>query len=397
MRGAGVVIAVVLFAACYAPSAQPGAPCPDGVCPSGLVCAPATQTCERTAVPADASVDDASELDAPVDAPEMVTVDAPPDAAPCYGAGLITICPSAPVTDSLAITANTTLDTDTSPLCIVYSGGELDVCVVAATTISIAATQRLHAIGTRPLVLLATGAMTIDGTLDVTFGAGANPATCVAPTAATGKQGGAGGSWQGRGGSGGNAVSGTGPVAAPGTTTVALRGGCRGGSGAGGGSPGAGGSGGGAVYLIAQSIAIDGAINASGAGGARGRNASGGGGGGAGGFIGLDAPAIMVATDARVFANGGGGGEGGTPNKDGNSGSTPNDPGTATGGAGGANHGGNGGAGAAGTLLDGDDGRAGGTCDRGGASGGGGGGGAGFIYVYPAQVLGGTVSPAPGS
>lgn len=70
---------------CYSPQPPAGAPCPDGVCPAGLVCSPATQTCERRAVdagahdatpidgrPADASLDAAIAIDAP--APGAVLV-----------------------------------------------------------------------------------------------------------------------------------------------------------------------------------------------------------------------------------------------------------------------------------------------------------------------------------
>ena len=59
-----------LLAACYSPSPQPGAPCPDGVCPTPLVCSPLTQTCELTgSSDVDADVDDAPELvDAEIDA-----------------------------------------------------------------------------------------------------------------------------------------------------------------------------------------------------------------------------------------------------------------------------------------------------------------------------------------
>lgn len=55
-----------VVAACYSPTPRPGAPCGDnGACPSALVCSPATQTCEPTAV--DATVADAPH-DAMVDA-----------------------------------------------------------------------------------------------------------------------------------------------------------------------------------------------------------------------------------------------------------------------------------------------------------------------------------------
>lgn len=395
MRVAGALV-IGLCAACYAPSPQPGAPCTDGACPSGLVCATATQTCElsESALLLDAGTDDAPE-DGPADA-AMITVDAPPDAQMCFGAGLLRICLDALPTAPLSITANTTVDTATSPLCVGYSGTmEGALCVVAATTVTIDNTRRLRGTGAKPLVVLAIESIVVDGTIDVAAGAGANPATCVAPTAATSRQGGAGGSWQGRGGSGGGTETGLGPASAAATTTVAVRGGCRGGNGAGSGV-GSGGSGGGALYLIAPTITINGTLNASGDPGGGATNSGGGGGGGAGGFIGLDAPTVTIASGGRVFANGGGGGEGGTPNKDGIGGSTSGGPtSSANGGSGGANHGGNGGSGSAGTSLTGNNGSAGGNCGRNGESGGGGGGGAGFVYVFPAQTLGGSVAPPP--
>lgn len=327
--------------------------------------------------------------------PRSSPPDAPPDAPPCYGGGLVTICPAAPVVEPLAISANTTIDTDTSPLCIEYTdAGEGAYCVVVGTTVTIESGRRLRAIGTRPLVIVATTALIVDGTVDVARGAGANPPACGEPTAATGAQGGAGGSWQGRGGRGANAVSGSGPFAAPATATPVFRGGCPGGRGAGG-SPGSGGSGGGAMYLIAPAITINGTLDASGGGGGRGMNEAGGGGGGSGGFIGLDAPSITVAAEARIFANGGGGGEGGTRRRNGVAGQSPSGPSAARGGTGGAPHGGNGGDGSAGATIDGENGRPGGNCNGNDAAGGGGGGGAGFIYVYPPQMLDGAVSPPP--
>ncbi|HEY5946261.1 MAG TPA: hypothetical protein VIV40_12250 [Kofleriaceae bacterium] len=385
------LFAVAMCAACYAPSPHAGAPCPDGICPSGLVCASASRTCELSDS-TDSGVanhDDAGLFDA-----AAATTDAT-DAQSCFGAGLVTVCPTAPVTAPLSITSNTTIDTETSPLCVAYTGGtENAYCVIAATTISISPNRRLRAIGARPLVVLATTSITIDGTIDVSAGAASNPSACVPPTAATGSQGGAGGSYRGRGGAGGGKVSGVGPASAPATTAIAFRGGCDGGSGAGGGG-GGGGNGGGAMYLAAPAITINGTLNAAGTGGGAGISASGGGGGGAGGFIGLDAPAVSVASGARIFANGGGGGEGATPNHSGNSGSTAGSTSAASGGSGNAKHGGDGGAGSAGTSLNGVDGSAGGSCGRNASSGGGGGGGAGTIYVFPAQTLGGSISPPP--
>jgi len=399
MRAVGTLV-LCLGAACYAPTPQPGAPCTNGACPSGLFCAPATQTCERRErTPADASSSGDPDGDSIPDA-TVAPPDAPPDAQVCFGAGLVQLCLTAPPTTPLAITANTSINTDSSPLCVAYTGGPetTPLCVVTATSISIADNRRLRATGSRPLVLLSTGAFVVDGTIDVSAGAGANPATCIAPTAATGRQGGAGGSRQGRGGRGGVAPTGTGPSSAPGSAVIAFDGGCRGGNGAGS-NPGTGGSGGGALYLIAPALTINGTLNASGDGGNPGTNPGGGGGGGSGGFIGLDAATITVATTARIFANGGGGGEGGTEYKNGNSGSSSGGPtSAASGGSGGANQGGNGGSGSAGASLDGSGGGSGGTCPNGytnGGGGGGGGGGAGFVYVYPAQPLGGSVAPPP--
>ena len=60
-----------MLGACYAPHPQAGAPCPDGVCPTGRVCSPATRTCEVTAENADARV-----ADAPPDIAEDANVDA---------------------------------------------------------------------------------------------------------------------------------------------------------------------------------------------------------------------------------------------------------------------------------------------------------------------------------
>ncbi len=48
---------VLVVAACYAPHLEPGSPCDTGPCPAGLVCSPATLTCELEAA---AAVNDAS-------------------------------------------------------------------------------------------------------------------------------------------------------------------------------------------------------------------------------------------------------------------------------------------------------------------------------------------------
>lgn len=61
-------VALLVASGCYSPHPPAGAPCPDGVCPTGLVCSPVTRTCEAHVV--DASTDGAPDArpDANVDA-----------------------------------------------------------------------------------------------------------------------------------------------------------------------------------------------------------------------------------------------------------------------------------------------------------------------------------------
>ena len=60
-----IAVALVLVTACYSPQPSPGAPCPDRVCPTGLVCSPATHTCELRAI--DAGTDGPRLVDAQID------------------------------------------------------------------------------------------------------------------------------------------------------------------------------------------------------------------------------------------------------------------------------------------------------------------------------------------
>src|ERR1043165_5525946 len=298
------VAAVVLVAACYSPTPPAGAPCPDGVCPTGLVCSQATMTCEHENAHADAARNDDA-----ADGPPMVTG----DARQCFGSGLGTFCLAALPTGPLSILSDTTIDTDSSTLCVAYSGtGAGSYCIIAGTNITIG--SHLVAVGTKPLIVIGTNSVSITATLDVAShrvgpvrGAGGNSSACVAGDAAGAGQGGAGGSFGGAGGIGGNGEQG-GTKPNPGTTATptTLRGGCRGRNG----SLGAGGNGGGAVYVIAGTgITITGAINASGGAGARSAtNEEGGGGGGSGGMIALEAPTISGS--GQIFANGAGGGPG---------------------------------------------------------------------------------------
>jgi hypothetical protein len=236
----------------------------------------------------------------------------------------------------VAFNAATTIDTDnaTPSGCVATTGTSANgYCVVAGTDISVAANVR--AIGTKPLVLIATQTLTVSantGVIDVGshrnppaptntefYGAGANPTICQSPNGPGPGGGGAGGSFLTLGGTGGagtgaSAVGGTPGPAIPLAAQGLVHGGCPGQT-----SNGTAGiifgAGGGAVYLIAgKTITIGGTVIAGGAGARSGLpiGASGGdgaGGGGSGGMIGLDAPTIIVT--GLLIANGGGGGSGG--------------------------------------------------------------------------------------
>jgi hypothetical protein len=323
----------------------------------------------------------------------------------CFGAGMVKPCfPTAPTGD---LTLPSAIDTTDSPLC---STDVMDVpaglCVIARANITVPAGTTVAVTGDRPLVLVATGTISITGVLDAAsrhattdpfattqIGAGADPTGgCNVGVAPAVSGGGAGGTFVIRGGNGGNgnggAVGGMSGIA----QTIALRGGCRGQEGTGTSLiPAQGGRGGGALYLIANTITISGVINASGEGGHRGVTGgnNSGAGGGAGGLIGLDAPTID--NTGTVFANGGGGGEGSGGGASGLPGLDPTGITAASGGTGGG--GGNGGVGGAGGT--------GGGNALGGPGqnapndgGGGGGGGTGVIKVYRGTI-GGDHSPMP--
>ena len=61
-----VLLGSWLMAACYTPSPPAGSPCPDGVCPTGLVCSAATQTCEPTSRDPDGGMGLIDSPDAPL-------------------------------------------------------------------------------------------------------------------------------------------------------------------------------------------------------------------------------------------------------------------------------------------------------------------------------------------
>lgn len=406
---------VVAVSACYSPTVPAGAPCDLALnnCPAGQRCEMTSSGAFCGAVP-----------EAPDGAPEPGD-GAPPDTAPgCYGTGLVRdLCLMPAPTTDLAITADRTVNTAMvgSPNCdaiIAQPGGGATLCMITARSIVIDTGVTLKGIGANPLLLVATDAITVDGTIDVASrlgmmmpGAGASTSCAsgngnnasVTDGAGGGGAGGSFGSAGGKGGTGRTPGSPTpGGTAAAAQVPTTLSGGCAGGKGGearGGGGDGAGGNGGGAVYLIAGgSISITGAINASGSGGGAGTagaQASGGaGGGGSGGMIGLDAPSI--SSTGEIFANGGSGGGGGGDdvNRPGQPGATPTTALTAAIGGNGGN--GGGGRGGDGSVLT--------TAPTNGANGpnpytagGGGGGGAGVIRVFGVapSSLGGAVSPPP--
>lgn len=240
---------------------------------------------------------------------------------------------------SESITIDTSTDDDCARPPLVAA--DAPYCIVMATRLEIPAEVTVRAVGARPLALLASGDIVIDGTLDVSsarevveppqspelIGAGGGTFKgCQSfrrdPEARPdGGAAGAGGTFTALGGAGGDgnydvvrdrALGGLTPFD-PEPSPTALRPGCRGQDGAGtapGAKGGRGGPAGGAVYVASKtSITVNGTVAANGAGGMGGSAQVGGGGGGAGGMIVLEAPS--VARNGTLVANGGGGGEGG--------------------------------------------------------------------------------------
>ncbi len=297
-------------------------------------------------------------------------------------------------------------------------------CIIAGSTITVSAGATLRGTGSKPLVLAASGAITVDGTIDVSsrratrlpdavaaesIGAASNYAMCAAfrrevDRNPNGGGGGAGGTFGNIGGNGGDgnydiindrAQGGLAPLTPDTFPEMLLRGGCRGQDGGGNGpqatNGGRGGPGGGVVYLASKmGIVINGVIAANAGGGMGGGAQAGGGGGGSGGLIVLQAATIR--RNGKITANGGGGGEGGAIDlaevigAEGTNGGVNASPAPGGDSAIPANKGGSGGArnapgGESGTPSD----------DSGGA----GGGGVGFIHVYGATSTGAAAQESP--
>jgi len=293
--------------------------------------------------------------------------------------------------------------------------------VLFASAIDVPGAVRIT--GSLPLIMIASGAVTIAGTIDLgasgtspgpgalTGGPGAGGAgntIVVAMGEVRLSGGGGGGGYGSRGAAGGGAGTGA-EGGAAGMTYGAgpgdpLVGGSPGGHG---GYDGGGGGGGGGALQISSASSIvlaSGWINAGGGGGAGASGNGGGAGGGAGGEILLEAPAIAIA--GLLAANGGGAGGGGALNAAGiverNAG--PGDAGTASaqpaaGGVAGLPGGGPGGPGAAGVEGGFVDARSGNT--GGNEKAGGGGGGAGRVWLRfrastPPDLGNATISPPAG-
>jgi len=342
--------------------------------------------------------------------PDAPTSDVMPDSRMCYGRSFIQPCLEQPLPSPLALVG--TIDTDTDPRCIeVVQPSTTAACVIAAQSIAI--TGALTAVGSRPLVLVADGAIDLSGTLDVSSnetrtGAGAQASCGTAGNGTANVGGGGGGAGGAFGFPGGNPQPGgsdptTAHGASPPVTAAGLadvRGGCPGYTGATRTSSGAGaaegGAGGGAVWLIAETINVmaSGRINASGAGGRGGMIGGGGGGGGAGGLIGLEATSTITIA-GEIFALGAGGASGGSTTHPGLRGGEPTGPsGPANGGAFQIQGVGSG-SGAPGcgwpAGMDGGN----NTSVVAAAGGGGGGGSCGIIFFVGISAVTGETNPAP--
>jgi len=328
------------------------------------------------------------------------------DARACFGKAPFEVCVTAPF-DPYDFAEDVTLGTDKVENCSKAvrwsSTTQPDACFVVGAMVTI---QKLRARGSRPLVIVATGTLSVTGLVDVssstvmqTVGAGAPSALCmpsgqVPAGSISGSGGGGGGSFGTTGGDGGNgSAGGGGKGAAASAAPMVLRAGCPGQSGGvQGGASATGGAGGGAIYLVAGdriTLGAEAVINASGAGARPATSAGGGGaGGGSGGMILLYAPIIEPA-DARLVANGGGGSGGssiGVANGGGDPSTSSSLP-SAAGGSG-AGAGGTGGNGGSATVSA----QPGASTGGIGAGGGGGGGGVGYI-VANVLLKGAVVSP----
>lgn len=179
------------------------------------------------------------------------------------------------------------------------------------TTVTIPSGVTVTVTGNQPLVIRATGAVAVNGTIDASGAAGGNGVTY--STFGAGGLGRAGG---GNGGNGSFDVN-LGPLAGvigTGTGPGAAGSGWSGGGGGGhvalGGSSGGAGGSGGISYGMLDLTTLT--AGSGGGGGSGGYNCGAGGGGGGGGAIWISAPSITVGGSGAVRANGGPGGSDGS-------------------------------------------------------------------------------------
>jgi hypothetical protein len=217
-----------------------------------------------------------------------------------------------------------TIDTDTGTI----AGTDVTSTIITVQNQSIRVfaapswmLPNLRAAGTLPVAFVATGAIELQGVVDLSSraatgdGAGADTNVACHGGEVEGFAGAGGGGGATTGGSGGGAnvgyVGGVGGDVATGFSP--LLGGCSGGM-----SGGPAGDGGGGIQLVsATSVTIAGYIDVSGAG--AGSSA----GGGAGGMVIIESPLVVIASGGIVANGGGGGGGCGTSGADGGNGETP--------------------------------------------------------------------------
>jgi hypothetical protein len=226
------------------------------------------------------------------------------------------------------------------------------ICIVVKRNILFDTGSTVTVTGSRALALVATGTMTLKGTIDASAngptggpgamasGAGVGSSAVARPMdmgdTTPGNAGGGGGGFGMSGAPGGDdsmmgMCMGMGPCATPGAggfvqglpAIIPLRSGSIGGTNsapAGNARQGAPGGGGGVLQLVgcsAMTIASTALFDANGGGGQGGRPGSGttpgaGAGGGSGGGILIEAQTMSLATGIQLYANGGGGGGGAT-------------------------------------------------------------------------------------
>lgn len=231
---------------------------------------------------------------------------------------LPSVCDVPSAEPSLTISNSGTFDTSLDSNCnggIVVQNGAPSICVAHYGTITIQAGKTLTIIGRteipneggRSVALVADGALTIEGTVDLgavgmQSGPGGGTTVSSGPPVGSNAQGGAGGKTAGGPGGSltadGGALNGGAPSTNPNLLT-ALVGGAR---------VVGGGGGGGMMISCRGTVSVPGVISAGGGGGVVFLVA---GGGGAGGNIVLQG--IDVVVTGEVYANGGGGGAGAAP------------------------------------------------------------------------------------